>query len=545
MSGDGQANSMRREANSPEEIFALQNGRASARAGTGPRRLPSADQGNAQRTSVTDSIKGQYAVTLTRLRDVRDPGPMRYVVQDLVPEGFVSMIYGDGGVAKSMLAMSLGTAIAGRTAMWMGRVVRPAPVVYADFELDEGEQYRRATRLARGALMDGVPADLYYASAVGEPPERFLRGLRAACEANGVKVVVLDSLGMALAGDAQSSTDVIGFHKRCIDPFRAEGITVLIVDHQGKTVAGERYQNKRAFGSVFKENCARSVLQVEPRERAVGMLRVKVRQTKTNFGSEIAPFGIELRFSDEEVELERFALEAGELAEERTMNLRDKILLHLKDAPAFPRETAENTASEHQSVKNEITRLRREGLVEDTGKLQGQSKQVRLTASGERAASVIASQDYIGGGYASTPETNRRRRGVGGGVFASGHMRRATKRDGAPCTLPATGSSGLCWAHDPANAEKRRTMASRAARSKPSKELAGVKAQLQDLADKILAGRVARADAAVVGQLLNIKLRAVEIERKVRETEEFEERISALERTRSTPHTRGGGKWGA
>jgi len=66
--------------------------------------------------------------------------------------------------------------------------------------------------------------------------------------------------------------------------------------------------------------------------------------------------------------------------------------------------------------------------------------------------------------------------------------------------------------------------------SKPSKELSGVKAQLQDLADNVLAGKVARADAAVVGQLLNIKLRAIEVERKVKEAEEFEERIAALER---------------
>jgi hypothetical protein len=30
------------------------------------------------------------------------------------------------------------------------------------------------------------------------------------------------------------------------------GVTLLVVDHQGKTQAGERYQNKRSFGSVYK-----------------------------------------------------------------------------------------------------------------------------------------------------------------------------------------------------------------------------------------------------------------------------------------------------
>lgn len=365
---------------------------------------------NGQRTSVTNSHTGHYAVTLTRLKDVQDPGPTRYVVRDLVPEGFVSIIYGDGGAAKSLLAMSLGIAIAGGAATWMGRELRPAPVAYADFELDEGEQHRRATRLAQGARINDVPPDLYYASAVGEPPEGFLHGLLAACVEKAVGVVVLDSLGMALAGDAQSSTDVIGFHRRCIDPFRASGITVLVVDHQGKTVAGERYQNKRAFGSVYKENCARSVLQIEPRERGVGMLRVRVRQTKASFGSQAAPFGIEIGFSEDKIKLERFALEAGELAGEGTMNLRDKLLLRLRDAPAFPRDAADETGSEYQSVKNEFTRMRREGLMEDTGEVRDRSKEVRLTDSGERAASVIASQDYIGGGYAGTPKDEPRGR---------------------------------------------------------------------------------------------------------------------------------------
>jgi hypothetical protein len=106
-----------------------------------------------------------------------------------------------------------------------------------------------------------------------------------------------------------------------------------------------------------------------------------------------------------------------------------------------------------------------------------------------------------------------------------------TKRDGSPCTLPSNGSSGLCWAHDPANAERRRRGQSRGGRNKPSRELQAIKRQLQELADGVLAGEVVRADAAVCGQLLNVKLRAVEAERKIKETEELEERIEALERT--------------
>ncbi len=118
----------------------------------------------------------------------------------------------------------------------------------------------------------------------------------------------------------------------------------------------------------------------------------------------------------------------------------------------------------------------------------------------------------------------------------------ATKRDGTPCTLPSIGSEGLCWAHDPKNAERRRRGQSRGGRNKPSRELAATKSQLQDMADKVLAGELERSSAAVAGQLLNIKLRALEIERKIKEADELEERIRRLEEGTSEAR---GARWRA
>ncbi len=121
---------------------------------------------------------------------------------------------------------------------------------------------------------------------------------------------------------------------------------------------------------------------------------------------------------------------------------------------------------------------------------------------------------------------------------------RATKANGEPCTLPANGPQGLCWAHDPANREKRRRMASRAARSKPSRELTGLKAQLEDLTEQVLSGELETGRAAVANQLINTRLRAIELERKVRDADEFEERLNALENLTRNARSRGGHRWG-
>jgi hypothetical protein len=104
-----------------------------------------------------------------------------------------------------------------------------------------------------------------------------------------------------------------------------------------------------------------------------------------------------------------------------------------------------------------------------------------------------------------------------------------TKRNGSPCTLPSTGSSGLCWAHDPANAERRRRGQSRGGRNKPSRELQAIKQRLSDLADDVLADRVDRGNAAVAGQLLNTVIRAVVVELKVKEQQDILERVDELE----------------
>jgi hypothetical protein len=119
----------------------------------------------------------------------------------------------------------------------------------------------------------------------------------------------------------------------------------------------------------------------------------------------------------------------------------------------------------------------------------------------------------------------------------------AVKRNGEPCTLPANGPQGLCWAHDPANAEKRRRGASRGGRAKANRELPTIKALLEDLTERVLAGELDTGRAAVANQLVNTRLRAIEQERKNKETEELEARIEALER--GSQGQGGARPWGA
>lgn len=119
---------------------------------------------------------------------------------------------------------------------------------------------------------------------------------------------------------------------------------------------------------------------------------------------------------------------------------------------------------------------------------------------------------------------------------------RAVKPTGEQCKGAAVGSHGFCWAHAPENAERRSRQASRAARAKPNREIKDLKAELSSLTSQVLAGEIETSKVAVANQLINTRLRAVEIERKIKETEELEERLAKLEETAGH---RGDRKWGA
>jgi hypothetical protein len=121
----------------------------------------------------------------------------------------------------------------------------------------------------------------------------------------------------------------------------------------------------------------------------------------------------------------------------------------------------------------------------------------------------------------------------------------AITRAGERCKLEAT-SGSYCWSHALENAEERKRRAQRGGRARAGAggELEEIKRRLSDLADDVLKGRVERGTGAVVSQVLNVYLRAVSVELKVREELELVARLEALENALQ-PHRGGGSRWGA
>jgi hypothetical protein len=120
----------------------------------------------------------------------------------------------------------------------------------------------------------------------------------------------------------------------------------------------------------------------------------------------------------------------------------------------------------------------------------------------------------------------------------------AITRAGARCRLDATHGS-YCYQHSPETAEERRRRARKGGRTggngRRGTELRDVNALCEDLTERVLAGDLLPGPAAVANQLINTRLRAIEQERKNKETEDLEVRIDALERQQGAGRER---RWG-
>lgn len=109
---------------------------------------------------------------------------------------------------------------------------------------------------------------------------------------------------------------------------------------------------------------------------------------------------------------------------------------------------------------------------------------------------------------------------------------RAITRSGQRCRAGALPGQEWCFNHDPRRAEERRANAATGDRSRSRRqthEVSRIKKRIEDVTDAVLRGELDRSRVAVAFQGFNVLLRSVEVERRVREADDFEGRIAELE----------------
>ncbi len=104
----------------------------------------------------------------------------------------------------------------------------------------------------------------------------------------------------------------------------------------------------------------------------------------------------------------------------------------------------------------------------------------------------------------------------------------ATKRNGDRCSGSVPEGKYHCWFHDPANSDKRRRAAARGGRGNKSKVSKDLHKLLESLTEQVVSGELEPYPASVAGSLVGVRLRLLEYERRVKETDTLELRLEEL-----------------
>jgi len=105
----------------------------------------------------------------------------------------------------------------------------------------------------------------------------------------------------------------------------------------------------------------------------------------------------------------------------------------------------------------------------------------------------------------------------------------ATKVNGEQCTRIVSAEQRFCYSHDPERASERSLNASRGGKAKASKEVRELKAEIKAVITDVRAGILERNDASAMIQGYRALRDFLELERRIREQEEMEDRLQVLE----------------
>ena len=300
------------------------------------------------------------------------PGPREWLADNIIWRRHATSWFGEGGVAKSLLALHLGLTMAAESrSYWMAFAVRTVPVLYVDFELDADKQHRRALDLAAGMGLKGIPEKFYYLSAATLSPLEAFEIAAEECRRLDIGLVIVDSVGFALEGDSETARDVLGFFRECIQPLKDAGASPLLIDHQAKITKGEKYSDKQAFGSVYKTNAVRSSFQIRGLSDQ-GEITATFTHKKNNFGWKEKDFSLKITFDSEAGRTTVERLEAPMPNPDREPSKKELVLEAIEELGRATSETvAQKTGISTQTVRNAISDLAHEGAIVDTGEKQG------------------------------------------------------------------------------------------------------------------------------------------------------------------------------
>lgn len=219
--------------------------------------------------------------------------PRKWIVKGMLPERAVTLLYGNGGTGKSLLAIQLGVARAlGRP--WLGQETKPGRTLLASAEDDSDELHRRVADIAaaeafgleklgdRFGFLDWSGEDCALAVSNGDALQKtaVLDRLRRRIQSFKPDLLVIDTKSKFFAGNEIHRAHAQQFISLLIGICQKHDTTILLLDHPSMSGMAT---GDGSSGSSQWSNAVRSRLYMHAEEEnGVKFTRLEVR--KANYG---------------------------------------------------------------------------------------------------------------------------------------------------------------------------------------------------------------------------------------------------------------------
>jgi hypothetical protein len=257
-----------------------------------------------------------------------------------------TVLFGDGGSAKSYFALHIAGALA----------ERGFSVALFDWELS-GEDHR--ARLER-LFPDGMPRVLYVRCE--RPLVHEADRLRRICREHQVEFGVFDSVAFACDGPPEAA-EVAGRYFRSV---RGIAIGSLHIAHVSKAENADQ----RPFGSAFWHNGSRATWFVQLAEGSADseVIQIGLFNRKNNLARLRPPVGYRISFDEDRTTFRRMNIaDSPDLAGK--LSIRQRMTHLLKQGAMMPDAIAEELDADPETVRRTIRRYKTTFTVLDGGRV--------------------------------------------------------------------------------------------------------------------------------------------------------------------------------
>ncbi|NBS62422.1 MAG: hypothetical protein EBT26_10390, partial [Microbacteriaceae bacterium] len=196
-----------------------------------------------------------------------------WLIEPIIPRNQLVVIFAPGGTGKSLLALYIAAALATGKEIFT-EPKPPTNVLYMDYEMSQAVLYERLT--AMGYNRDTDLSRLHYASLppIGslDKPEgaKQICDLARQCQA---ELVIIDTFSRAVEGAENDADTVRNFYRWTAINLKAEGRSLLRIDHAGKDL------KKGARGTSAKNDDVDLVWQMTRTGDNIKLTATKKRHT--------------------------------------------------------------------------------------------------------------------------------------------------------------------------------------------------------------------------------------------------------------------------